>query len=98
MRQLDPEHRCLNRVEPEVAADALVKVARLGAVVPEQANLVRELLVVRRDEPAIAEPAEVLAGEEREAADMADRARLASFVGGANRLAGIFDDRNARFA
>jgi hypothetical protein len=33
MRKLDAQHRRLQRVEPEVAADFLVEVLRLGAVI-----------------------------------------------------------------
>ena len=47
VRQLDPQHRGLNRIEPEVAANPLVEVLRLGAMVAEQPDFVRQPIVVR---------------------------------------------------
>ena len=69
MRQLDSKHRRLKRVQSEVAADPLVKILRLRAVVAEQTDLVRKRRIVGRHQPGIAERAEVLARKEREAAD-----------------------------
>ena len=63
VRQLDPQHRRLQRVEPEVAADPLVEVLRLRAVIAQQPDFVRERRVVGRDQAGVAERAEVLARE-----------------------------------
>jgi len=94
VRQLDAQHRRLQGVEPEVAADAPVEVLGVGAMVPQQPDLLRQWIVVRRDESAVAECTEVLAGKEREAPDRAHRSGLASLVGRANGLRCILDDGN----
>ena len=51
--------------------------------------------VVGREQPGVAEGAEVLARKEREAAERADAADRPRLVGRADRLRGVFDDRDA---
>jgi hypothetical protein len=63
-------------------------------VIPQAADVRRKLRIIGRHQAGIAEGAEVLAGEEREAADCPERSRLLPLAGGANRLGGVFDHRN----
>ncbi len=94
MRQLDPQHGGLQRVQAEVAADALMDVLGLGAVIAQEPDLARQLLVARRDQPAVAEGAEILARKEREAADRAHRSCLPAVIPRADGLRGILDHRD----
>jgi hypothetical protein len=64
-------------------------------MISDRANLARERAIVGRDEPAIAERAEVLARKEREARCRAHRAGLTATIGCANRLTRVLDHRNA---
>ena len=96
VRQLHAQHRRLQRIEPEVAADLVVVVLRLGAMVAKAADPGRQPLVVGRDEPGIAKRTEILARKERKAAERAHRSGMSALVGGADRLSGILDDRQSR--
>ena len=95
MRQLHAQHRRLQRIEPEIAADGMMHVFRLRAVIAQQPHARREPLVHGRHEPAVAKAAEVLRWKKRKAADRAERARGLSMVGRTNRLRGVLDDGNA---
>src|SRR6186997_2381568 len=65
--QLHAQERSLELVDAEVAADLAVEVLRRRAVYAEPPHAIGERVVVRRDEPGIADRAEVLGGKEREA-------------------------------
>ena len=94
MRKLHVEHRGLDFVETKVSADELVVVLRLHTVHAQLHELRRELGVVGHAHAGIAERAQVLGGEERQAADVADGARPpAEPIFRTNRLRGVFDDR-----
>ena len=96
MRQLHVEHRGLDLVEPEIAADELVVVLRLHAVHAQLHELRGQRFVVGDAGAGITEGAEVLGGEERQAADVADGAGAPALrVFGADGLRGIFDDAQA---
>ena len=91
--QLDQQHRRLQLVEPEVAADHRVVVLRLHAVHAQLLQPRRQRLVVGRAQPAVAEGTQVLGREEREAADVAEAADPpAAPVLGADRLRRVLDD------
>jgi hypothetical protein len=96
MRQLDSQDGGLQRIEAEIPADAFVKILRLRAVIPQQTEVMREVRIAGRDEPAVAECTEVLAREKREAPDRAHRSSRLTPVGRANGLGGIFHDWHAR--
>ena len=93
MRQLDVEHGGLDRIEAAVQADDLVIVARLHAVRAQQFQLGGQIVAIGRQQSAVSHAAEIFGGIETEAADVAQRAGVAAGVFGADRLAGIFDDR-----
>jgi hypothetical protein len=93
--QLDAQHRRLQFVDPEIAADERMKILRLAAVHAQHPHVLGELRVIDRAQSRIAEGAEILARKEREAADVADRADAHAAVLGADRLRGIFDDFQA---
>src|SRR5262249_58288406 len=63
----------------------------LGAVLAQQPNLVAQLFVARDDHAAVPRPAQVLAGEEREAAEVADRAGALALPLRPNRLGRVLD-------
>jgi len=90
--QLDRENSRLKRVETEVAADVFVHIGAALAVVAEDFEQLRLFGIVAGHHSAVAEAAEVLAREEREAAVVADRADAAALVLRTDRLAGVFDD------
>ena len=95
MRQLGQQHRGLERVEAAVVADLVVMILPGAAMQPEPAQPLGQLVVLRDHHPAVAEPAEVLAGEEREGADGAELARAAPLAvhlpARADRLGGVLD-------
>ena len=63
MRRLHAENRRLQGIHPEIRTDHLMVVPRLHAMRPQQPRLLREPLVVRRQQARVAEGAEILAGE-----------------------------------
>ena len=69
--QFHVEDRSLHRIDAVVVADDVVHVLRLAPVVSELAKTLRQLRVARRDRAGIPERAEVLAGVEAEASDVA---------------------------
>ena len=93
MAELDAEDGRLQGVEAEVAADERVIVFRFRAVHAQHAELFRLFGVLRGDQAAVARRAEVLRGEEAEAAVLAHRAGPAALVLGADRLGRILDHR-----
>ena len=95
MRCLHPEHRRLERVHPEVAADQVMVVARLHAVRAQQARPFRQGIVVGREQAGVAKRAKILAREKREAAECAQAADRPGVAGRADCLRGVLDDRNA---
>ena len=60
LRQEDAQERGLQLVEPRVVTDEVEVLLVLRAVEREELDALRELVVVRRDEPAVAEAEEVL--------------------------------------
>ena len=93
MLQLDHEHRRLQLVEPKVAADQRVVVLRLAAVHAQDAHALVQPAVVADAHAGVAECAEILRREERQAADVADAAGPPAVrQRGADRLRGILDD------
>ena len=95
IRQLDVEDRGLQRVDAEVAADVLMKILRPHAVHAEVDQLLREGVVIGRHRAGIAEGAEVLRREKREAADRAEGSGALAVELRADRLRRVFDDRNS---
>ena len=91
VRQLDPQDRRLDRVEPAVDADQLVVVPRLHAVDAEQLERFGDVVAGRRQEAAVADPAEVLGGIEAEATQVAETSRGPPLVGSADGLGGILN-------
>ena len=90
--KLHAQHRSLDRVDAEVAAHQLVEVLGFHPVVPQQPHLVRQSVVIGRDETRVAETAKVLAREERETAKVAKAADLAAMIRGADGLCRVLDD------
>ena len=80
MRQLGRDHRSLEGIKAEVAADQLVVVLRLGPVGSEDAELVGPLQILCNDHPAIPCAPQILRGEETQAAVMAHRPGTAARV------------------
>ncbi len=95
MRRFHPQNRGLKRVHPEIRADEVMVVLGLHPVRPQQPRFLRQRIIVGGEQPGIAEGAEILAREEREASEGADRADRLRFVSGANGLRGVLDHRNA---
>ena len=91
--ELDAQHRRLQFIDAKVAADERVKILRLAAVHAQHAHAFGEIGIVGRAQSGVAERAEILAREERKAADVADRSdpRAVSVLR-ADRLRGILDD------
>src|SRR5262245_47725965 len=78
--ELDDQYRGLQLVEAEIAADHGVVVLRLPTMHAQDLQLLRENGVVRRAHARVAERAEILRREERQATDVADATR-ASAIG-----------------
>ena len=96
MLQLHVEHRGLDLIEAEIAADERVVVLRLAAVHAQDFQALGERGIVGHAHAGIAECAEVLGGKERKAADVAEAAAaLALRIFRADRLRGIFDHLQA---
>src|SRR5205823_12406547 len=87
---LDPQDRGLNRIHSEIAADDLMKVLRLHSVSAQQPCACGQRRIVRRDEAGITKGTEILAREERKAAEGTDGADMATSIRRADRLRGIF--------
>ena len=73
-RELDREHRGLQRVEAAVVAEQFVVVAHLGAVTAQHVHFFGERVVVGQDHAAVPDRAEVLRREERKGPGVADAA------------------------
>ena len=80
VRQLHAENRGLQRIHPEISADCLVHVLRMGAVIAQKPDARRELIIVGRHEPGIAEGADVLGRKERKASSNAKRSGRKSIL------------------
>ena len=94
--QLDVQHRRLDLIDAEVAADERVVVLRLAAVHAQDVEPLGERRVVRHAHAGIAERAEILGGKERQAADVAEAAgALALRILRADGLRRIFDHLQA---
>src|SRR5262249_10879928 len=85
----------LQRIEPTVESYEVMIVPGLLTMVAEHFQLGCQVAVVGRDEPTVAEAAEVLGRIEAEAGGRADRAGADAVVFGPNRLARVFYDWNA---
>src|SRR6185312_8517696 len=93
MLQLDVEHRGLDFIDAEIAADVRVVVLRLAAVYAQNLYALRQLRIVSDAQPRIAEGAEILRGEEGEAPDIAEAAGAPSVrILRTDRLRRILDD------
>src|SRR5437867_10826065 len=64
--ELDREKRRLQRVKAEIAADPLVEIARLGAMVAQQSRFVSQIGVACHEEAGISESAQIFGGIEAE--------------------------------
>lgn len=82
----------LQGVHAAADADAGVDVALTLAVDTDLATGLGQGVVAGEDGAAVAVAAQGLAGEEAGAAEGAEVATLAAFIGGAEALGGVFDD------
>ena len=89
--QLGQQDRGLDGVESAVDADADVVIAAVLSVIAELQHLVGEVVVVGEERSAVAVATEGLRREETGAADRAQVAGLAAFVGSSEALGGVFD-------
>ena len=95
MRRLHAQHRRLQGVHPEIAADHWMVIRRIHPVRPQQPHAGCEGVVAGRHKPRVAERAQVLAGIKREAAEDADAAGRPRSVCRADGLRRILDHRDA---
>src|SRR3989441_4557369 len=94
--QLHEQHRRLKLVEPEVAADHFVVIPRSGSMDAQDLEARSQGRIVRGAQATVPEGAEILAGKEREAPDIADAAGApAAGVRGSDSLRRVFDDLQA---
>ena len=91
LRQEDAQERGLQLVEPRVVTDEVELLLVLRAVEREELDALRELVVVRRHEPAVTEAEEILRGIEAEGRDRA----LLRDAGRAERLRRILEHGDA---
>ena len=91
LRQEDAQERGLQLVEPRVVADEVEVLLVLRAVEGEELHALRELVVVGRHEPAVAEAEEVLRGIEAERRDRA----VPGDLGRAEGLRRVLEHRDA---
>ena len=91
--ELHAQHHRLQLIEPEVPADERVVVLGFPAMHPQDRHALRERRVVRDAHAGIAEGAQVLGGEEGQAADLTEAAgALVLRVLGSYGLRRILDD------
>ena len=64
VRNLDTQDGCLEGVDPEVAADEVMEVLWLHAMVPEDAGFFGQGIILGDKRARVAEAAKILAGEE----------------------------------
>ncbi len=95
MRQLDVQHRGLNRVEPRVESHPLMDVSHGRSEIPQRSNLRCQAIVVRGDGATVPVGAEILPGIEAEAGSDAERPALLPAVRRAVRLCSVLDDVQA---
>ena len=98
VRQPDAKNRGLQLVEAAVHAPGNVDVAVGLAVLPDEADPLRKVVVVRDDRAAVAERSDVLRGIEAEASHPPDRAGTTATELGAVGLRAVFDDLDVCFA
>ena len=91
LAQEEPQRGSLDLVEARVRPDVGEALLVLRAVKAEHPNAVRQVLVRRRDEPAVAEREQVLRREEAEGRGDAD----GGDASGAEGLRRVLDDRDA---
>jgi len=95
MGQLDAENGSLHGIQAEVAADHLMVVLGMGAVVAQLGDLLGKGVVIGGDHATVAHAAQILGGEEAETAGQAHGpgALLTVFgrVAAANSLGRVFD-------
>ena len=96
MRQLDLQNGGLDRIEPEIAAHDMMKIARLHPVLTINAEAPGQLFVIGHDGAGVAGCAQILRGIKAEIAGCAHRSGLprATFlrrVFGSDRLGRILD-------
>ena len=93
VRQLHIEHCRLQLIDAEIAADQGVVVLGFAAVHPQHAHALGERRILGDAHAGIAEGAQVLGREKRQAADVTEAAGAAPCgIGGADGLGGILDD------
>lgn len=93
VRQFHAQERRLQCIEPEIRPDHIVVVFRLHAVDAHHARNFRQRIVIRHQQPGIAQRAEVLRREKAVRAKLAQRAHLPPSVLRAERLRGVFNHR-----
>src|SRR6185312_4708953 len=86
MAQLHPQQRGLDLVQSRVDALEQVVVLRVGAVVAQRRDTLRQSRVAGHDGAPVAQGAEVLGRVEAEGGRVAERAGLAPVAGRAVRL------------
>ena len=94
VRQLHSKHRRLQRIEPEVPADALVEILRLGAMVAKQPDLscasAASFVVIRPPSP---NAPRFLLGKNEKQPTVPIVPAWRHLISGANCLRRILDDR-----
>ena len=90
--QLDAQDDGLQFIQPAVVADHVVMITLAAAVVAQDAQFVGALFVVGRDQAAVTEAAQVLAGEKAERAEVAEAAGHALVDVRTERLRAVLDD------
>src|SRR3990172_3610707 len=91
VRQLHPQQRGLQGVQPAVGADGLVHILPGGTLGAQQPQPPGQVVIIGDHKPSVPQGAQVLRGVQTEAPQVADGAHLLPPELGAHRLGGIFD-------
>ena len=92
VRDFDSQDGGLESVDPEVAADEVMEVLGLHAMIPKNAGFFGQGIILGDKRARISEAAKILAGEETVGAEIAHGATGAAPIAGADGLSGVFDD------
>lgn len=96
--QLDRQHRGLQRIDAEIAADEGMMIFGLATVHAQHTQVLGELWILRRTHARVAEGTEVLGRKKRQAPDCAHAASPLACRGvGADGLRSVLDDRQREF-
>ena len=92
VRDFDSQDGGLESIDTEVAADEVMEVFWLHAMIPKNAGFFSQGIILGDKRARISEAAKILAGEKTVGAEIAHGATGAAPIASADGLGGVFDD------